>query len=1438
MDTYSDFFSYPSINDFFSIDHFGHYGWVFTKNYTNWIWYIVRDNEWTLIDQIVSNYGLIDAFFSNSHFNFFYEKNLHPFLDHMVEDMVSLGFIKNDYEQLLLVFPDDYDAIVNAVVCSMAGERNLIEEVSAPFVKLYYPEPFIASPSFVHEEVWFIHILHYQHWLWFFFISLIMFYFVMFLQSVQYCSARNQPKRETRGVSRSKCADLITACVPVSWAIAIIISETVDATDYYDGFGTGQIVVGIRAYQWGWEYFYPKTADLNYNVKPSYSSVTGNSLKYSNSSSENLTANSFWKAYQRKNMQSISSSPAHLLLSPSDSSKLISGSSFNNIGLSSIKDSSAFKKIQYFSKINNQSTVSNATYFTNKYNRLSSMYLNTSRLNDTYSYGTFRQHNYASLNSNLPSFQSLLDSKSVNKFVNFTLNSDTNTAKNSSNTIFSKLVSNLKPSMFNFTNPTVLNNIKNLRIFNHATSNDFFFNTLLFYPISTGIHSNISDQKVHSNSVKYGFLNKLLFKSSKTTKTRFQNNTMFNSLFHPSDILNRNSNFKMSSCFNNHTLFYKFKDLKSSNFQFLSSERNIRIPDQIKPNTNNFNFSTQNNNFESTLSNVFTNGLVSNFTNLYLLSDADWINVESTKPFTQSNLTFNTSHTPLYTNKGNAPITEFDRYLSFNQEQTPHVFTSKEEIAPNYLFSNYWLTYWSNTKQSHRINNILSNQNLNNSFYIPRIVEFAEYDFKNWQSLEFLEDSIWESFMSTFTNEDYLLVKNDLIYNTLFSKQEMVYNKSSRNKKFKDNTVLKSALKDKVHHTLNPLSLFSEDYASLVGNVSKKNFKFFPGELVNDSLDDSYENVKHLYSLISGSQNFSTLINHNVIQPISYSHVLNSFRDNYDEFCWNNEFYTNNEFNALETFTSNKTRNVNPLKLRLTARNSIVTYNAIQKVFKSRFDEGRSNARLSDLSNSFVSHPFLTQSKPSYERMLGKNKESFFSLNTYLSHKNSNFNNLFTITNSLNVPFMDIPFLISLKSDASRYLWFDWQAKWSTIEIQPSSAARYSLTGVPYFNKNFEYNTQQSDLLNESENYLNRLVKARKNYLPSWSQTPYFYTRSYNWYKQGHLNINAYDSLATFNVLLKKCSNYWLSNLIFNDDVNTTSTTPTFSGVNTPLHSSWRPSSFVQSYYYTTSVLNDILSKREFLYRTFFNNKNFVTSVPTFLVASPRNQLLKEVTNSFLLIDPINFSSEISREFMYSSTAFLKFDLLKNFLIVMNNNITDSSVNLSSINNYLFYYLFGGLNNTNNLGKNASLFKNQYRPIKRGVANMIRLQATGAVAMPIEIRLHIIASSRDVIHSWAIPSAGIKIDCVPGYSSHRVTIFLVSGIFWGQCMEICGRFHHWMPIIVYFMKKDLFFLWCTHFMHYSSITDLFNMDDKQFMDKIKLTSFDKTAWVNLINKIV
>jgi hypothetical protein len=120
--------------------------------------------------------------------------------------------------------------------------------------------------------------------------------------------------------------------------------------------------------------------------------------------------------------------------------------------------------------------------------------------------------------------------------------------------------------------------------------------------------------------------------------------------------------------------------------------------------------------------------------------------------------------------------------------------------------------------------------------------------------------------------------------------------------------------------------------------------------------------------------------------------------------------------------TSTNANLTNNIKLRSTAKNSIVTYNAIQKVYKSRFDEGRSNVNFSDFSNSYVTHPFLTDTKSPYENILTKNKEYYFNVNLYNSFLKNNYSTLLSVYSSLNNLFIDIPFLKSMKSDSSRYL--------------------------------------------------------------------------------------------------------------------------------------------------------------------------------------------------------------------------------------------------------------------------------------------------------------------------------------------------------------------------------------------------------------------------------
>jgi len=68
------------------------------------------------------------------------------------------------------------------------------------------------------------------------------------------------------------------------------------------------------------------------------------------------------------------------------------------------------------------------------------------------------------------------------------------------------------------------------------------------------------------------------------------------------------------------------------------------------------------------------------------------------------------------------------------------------------------------------------------------------------------------------------------------------------------------------------------------------------------------------------------------------------------------------------------------------------------------------------------------------------------------------------------------------------------------------------------------------------------------------------------------------------------------------------------------------------------------------------------------------------------------------------------------------------------INNYLFFY-FLDIDSNSEFGNRSEMRKSQFKPLKKGITNMMRLQGTGAVAMPIEIRLQVLASSKDVIHS-------------------------------------------------------------------------------------------------------
>nr|ALJ10712.1 cytochrome c oxidase subunit II [Nototriton limnospectator] len=76
------------------------------------------------------------------------------------------------------------------------------------------------------------------------------------------------------------------------------------------------------------------------------------------------------------------------------------------------------------------------------------------------------------------------------------------------------------------------------------------------------------------------------------------------------------------------------------------------------------------------------------------------------------------------------------------------------------------------------------------------------------------------------------------------------------------------------------------------------------------------------------------------------------------------------------------------------------------------------------------------------------------------------------------------------------------------------------------------------------------------------------------------------------------------------------------------------------------------------------------------------------------------------------------------------------------------------------------------------------LEVDNRMVVPMESPIRMLISAEDVLHSWALPSMGIKTDAIPGRLNQTTFISSRPGIFYGQCSEICGANHSFMPIVV------------------------------------------------------
>lgn len=79
--------------------------------------------------------------------------------------------------------------------------------------------------------------------------------------------------------------------------------------------------------------------------------------------------------------------------------------------------------------------------------------------------------------------------------------------------------------------------------------------------------------------------------------------------------------------------------------------------------------------------------------------------------------------------------------------------------------------------------------------------------------------------------------------------------------------------------------------------------------------------------------------------------------------------------------------------------------------------------------------------------------------------------------------------------------------------------------------------------------------------------------------------------------------------------------------------------------------------------------------------------------------------------------------------------------------------------------------------------------------LPINCKIRVLVTSYDVIHSWSLPSIGLKIDACPGRLNFFIIIANQPGVYIGQCRELCGRYHSWIPILLEITSIAIYFEW-------------------------------------------
>lgn len=152
---------------------------------------------------------------------------------------------------------------------------------------------------------------------------------------------------------------------------------------------------------------------------------------------------------------------------------------------------------------------------------------------------------------------------------------------------------------------------------------------------------------------------------------------------------------------------------------------------------------------------------------------------------------------------------------------------------------------------------------------------------------------------------------------------------------------------------------------------------------------------------------------------------------------------------------------------------------------------------------------------------------------------------------------------------------------------------------------------------------------------------------------------------------------------------------------------------------------------------------------------------------------------------------FWEHEYLDQKVVVTSNAVSDEDMLKAKLGDQGYADKYGNLEGT-------TLTKALYadaKPLWEQNADPRELAVDQAIAVPVNKVVHLLITSNDVIHSWTIPSFGVKQQAVPGRTAAVWFQATKTGTYYGQCSVLCGKWHSAMPIAVHVVEQDVYDKW-------------------------------------------